>query len=148
MPFGEMLLDDLSWRLQNILGHKFQLLHLLQKIWHQVISQNENQLWQPKRPSWWWSFVKDAVPSGGTILALVSQTTHLFPCFAPQMTRLGFISPTTLCCGWDSNLLEQSCTLNKGPFLYYQLATSEYYMGSINIINPLLSTALSSSPVD
>ena len=38
MLFGEMLLDDLSWRLQNILGHKFQLLHLLQKIWHQVIS--------------------------------------------------------------------------------------------------------------
>ena len=33
-------------------------------------------------------------------------------------------------------------------FLQYQLVTSQYYMGSINLIKPLLPTALSSSAVD
>ena len=28
---------------------------------------------------------------------------HVYP---QQIAQLGFISPTTLCCGWDSNLLE------------------------------------------
>ena len=34
------------------------------------------------------------------------------------------------------------------PFLQYQLVTSQYYMGSINLIKPLLPTAISSSAVD